>query len=184
MSFNFELYRLAETARHKLLYHASQADHNLRCLVLHANLLDALLLELNTENEKSGNTDRDTLPTLAAHHAQLHGSTEPVIFVTETNEDAADDEEEGIELHTFRNLRSTATSPPMLTHDTDSDSEYSDDSDSEHEDGNGFEVNPVPKSPTTSISDDEGARFAADEKDDELSLHRTTSHWRMQKRGH
>jgi hypothetical protein len=183
MSFDLELYRLAETARHRLLYHASQPDHDLRCLVLHANLLDVLLLELNAENEKNGNTDRNTLPTLAAHHARLHGSTEPVIFVTETNEDAEDDEE-GIELHTFQNLRSKVTSPPMLTHDTDSDSEYSDDSDPEHEDSDGFEVNSIPESPTTSISDDENARFAADEKDDGLSLHRTTSHWKLQKRGH
>jgi len=183
MSFNFELYRLAEMARQKLLYHASQADHNLRCLTLHANLLDTLLLELNEENERSAKTDRDTLPTLAAYHARLHGSTEPVIYVTEANEDA-EDEEDGLEMHTFQNIRSTPTSPPMLTHDTDSDSEYSDDSDPEHDDSDGFELNSIHESPTTSISDDESARFATNKKNDELSLRRTPSYWKLQKKNY
>lgn len=170
-------------ARQKLLYHASQADHNLRCLTLHANLLDNLLLELNNENERNAKSDRDTLPTLAAYHAHLHASTEPVILVTEGNEDA-EDEEDDLELPAFPNLKSTPTSPPMLTHDTDSDSEYSDDSDPELDDSDGFEFSPIHGSPTTSISDDDSARFASNQNKDELSLHRTPSHWNLQKKNY
>ena len=41
-----ETYYLAHTARQKLTHEASRADHNLRLLVGHANLLDCLMLEL------------------------------------------------------------------------------------------------------------------------------------------
>jgi hypothetical protein len=41
-----QTYHLAHTARGKLSSEASRADHNLRLLVGHANLLDSLMLEL------------------------------------------------------------------------------------------------------------------------------------------
>jgi len=41
-----QTYYLAHTARGKLSHEAARADHNLRFLVGHANLLDALMLEL------------------------------------------------------------------------------------------------------------------------------------------
>lgn len=41
-----QTYYLAHTARGKLSFEASRADHNLRLLVGHANLLDSLMLEL------------------------------------------------------------------------------------------------------------------------------------------
>jgi len=41
-----QTYYLAHTARGKLSHEASRADHNLRLLVGHANLLDSLMLEL------------------------------------------------------------------------------------------------------------------------------------------
>jgi len=179
MSFNFELYRLAEIARQKLLHHASQADHDLRSLVLHANLLDNLLLELNDENPSSTMTDRDTLPTLAAYHARLHGSTEPVILISEMNENARDDEDNVEQQHTFENIRSSAGSPPMLYHDFDSEPESSDDSDSDQDDD--LEVEAVPTSPTSSMSEDERAHLKLAEKGNALGLglHRTVSNWRL-----
>ncbi|CZT11663.1 uncharacterized protein RAG0_15747 [Rhynchosporium agropyri] len=41
-----QTYYLAHTARGKLSFEAARADHNLRLLVGHANLLDSLMLEL------------------------------------------------------------------------------------------------------------------------------------------
>jgi hypothetical protein len=181
MAFNFRLYRLAELARQKLLHHASQTDHDLRFLVLHANLLDTLLLELNDESPSSKMADRDTLPTLAAHHARLHGSRDPVILVTESNENARDDDEDSEddeEPQTFLSLRASAGSPPMLSHDSDSGSEYSssdDSDDSEHED----DLEVEPSSPTSSISDEEGVRSKPEEKNSGLGLHRALSNWRL-----
>lgn len=182
MSYKFETYRLAETARQKLLYHASRTDHDLRCLVLHANLLDTLLLELNSENDQNKATDGDSLPTLATYHARIHGSTEPVILVTEANEDASDDEDEDEEPQTFLTFKSSPDSPPMLSHDTDSDSEYSDDSDTEHEDSDSFKINSISGSPVT--PEDESVLLKVDEKDDGLELHRTISHWRFPQHKH
>lgn len=189
MVFNSELYHLAASARQKLSYQASQTDHDLRSLVLHANLLDALLLEMNTDNAMREQTDEETQAALAQYHARLHGSTEPVVCVTERNQDAEDDEdheEEELDSHTFQSLRSSPTGPPPLTHDTDSDSDYSYgsdsdygyDTDSEDEESNEFEVDTNPESPTTSISEDDSPKFAADLKDDGLALRRVPSRWK------
>jgi hypothetical protein len=184
MAFNFQLYRLAELARQKLLHHASQTDHDLRFLVLHANLLDTLLLELNDESPPSKISDRDTLPTLAAHHARLHGSVDPVIIVTESNENAREDDEDSDEdeeePQTFLNLRASAGSPPMLYHDSDTGSEYSssdESDDSGHEDDTDTRIEP--SSSTSSISDEEGIRSKPEEKSSGLGLHRAISNWRL-----
>jgi hypothetical protein len=48
-----QTYYLAQTARNKLAQEASRADHHLRLLVGHANLLDSLVVELaNAERER------------------------------------------------------------------------------------------------------------------------------------
>ncbi|KAL6247116.1 hypothetical protein RBB50_005459 [Rhinocladiella similis] len=48
-----QTYFLAYTARGKLSHEAAQADHNLRLLVGHANMLDSLMLDLaNAEQEQ------------------------------------------------------------------------------------------------------------------------------------
>jgi len=50
-----QAYYLAQTARGKLSNEASRADHDLRMLVGHANLLDSLMLELaDAEREQEG----------------------------------------------------------------------------------------------------------------------------------
>ena len=77
----------------------------------------------------------------------------------------------------FRTYDQPQPTPPLLTHD--SDSEDSDDSEEEQEESHGFEVDSVPESPTTSISETESARFEADEKDDGMRQHRTRSHWNL-----
>ena len=41
-----EAYSLASKARAKLSFEASRADHNLRRMVGHANLLDSLMLDI------------------------------------------------------------------------------------------------------------------------------------------
>lgn len=175
MSYKFEVYRLAGLARQKLLYHASQNDHDLRCLVLHANLLDTLLIELNVETDASTFTDRDTLPSLVTYHSNLHRNREPVIIVTEANEDATSDDDENSDDEGLHIPIARSSSPPMLSHDTDteSDSDYSD----TEEGSSDIEVQTEPSSPTTSISPNKSQGVEPKSENDSLSLHRTYSTW-------
>lgn len=186
MAARYEAYRLAGMARQKLLYHASQTDHDLRCLVLHANLLDNLLIELNVEDEAAAKmaSDRDTLPTLITFHSNLHGNRQPVIYVTETqaDADASDDEEDEEEEEELHASLTRTLSPPMLFHDTDtetdtdSESEYSDE-ENEH-DAEHVEVKSASSSPT-SISPPSSQTFKTELEHQGLSLHRTRSNWSL-----
>ena len=60
-----QTYYLAHTARKKLTIQAARADHDLRLLVGHANLLDNLMLELSdTESEREYNHPKPTTRTV------------------------------------------------------------------------------------------------------------------------
>jgi len=174
MPFSVETYHLAELARHKLLLQASQADHDLRQLVLHANLLDGLLLELNLAELERAKEDQQSTertsskprrrakasgisPAVALQHARLHGTDQPVIFMSEMGEDAVEDEE---------------SSPPMLAHDSGSES----DSGSDYSDSDQEDISSALTSPTTSISEEIEINSG---KEENLQLHRTSSSkWR------
>lgn len=175
MSYKFEIYQLASLARQKLGHLASKTDHDLRCLVLHANLLDNLLLELSEDYEKSRAPDKESL---AIYHANLHRSSEPVIQVKEMNEDADSGDDESSEDELAQDFPTTRYSPPMLSHDTDTDSEseYSD-SESENEAMNDLAIDVELSSPTASISPHGATHLESIDKDDGLLLHRTHSNW-------
>jgi hypothetical protein len=183
MLLKFEAYRLAGMARQKLLYHASQTDHDLRSLVLHANLLDNLLIELNGESDTEDVTDRDTLPTLIAYHSNLHRNVQPVILVKKTNANASSDEEDSEDEDSQSSITRKST-PPMLSHDpdtdpdTDSESEYSD-SETDQDSSNDFEVHAEPISPTASASSTETQQMKVENENERLSLHRTYPSWRF-----
>jgi len=58
-----QTYYLAHTARRKLSKEASRADHDLRVLVSHANLLDSLMLELSTAEKEQERWFNQTVST-------------------------------------------------------------------------------------------------------------------------
>lgn len=72
-----QTYYLAHTARGKLSHEAAQADHNLRLLVGHANLLDSLMLELAeaSGNRRAGSTNRSRRALAARNQGTSNGPT-------------------------------------------------------------------------------------------------------------
>ena len=181
MSFDFHAYRLAELARQKLIREASRADHNLRCLVLHANLLDNLLMELNGEKQDLRDAERERgrgrergreiSPAVVLQHARLHGTREPVVIVREAGEDAeSDDEDEDSE-----------GSPPMLSHEGESDEDSGEDLDSEDEHGEVFSALPASR---TGGTKGENTSLTQAKVEDGLELHRTLSGWRLHPRNY
>lgn len=69
-----QTYRIAASARSKLGREACRADHNLRLLVGHANLLDSLMIELADAEKKQeewfNNTVRQASKTQESRHIQ------------------------------------------------------------------------------------------------------------------
>lgn len=86
-----QTYYLAHTARSKLSKEAARADHDLRVLVGHANLLDSLMLDLsNAEKEQEqwfNNTVRDTTKKAPVTHIRWADTIEE-----ESMEDYDDDD--------------------------------------------------------------------------------------------
>jgi len=152
-------YRLAELARHKLLHEASQPDHNYRLLVLHANLLDNLLEELEVEEDLARR--KEQIRRLERLHARLHGSTEPVVFLEGVKEGYG---------YEYVGKRETGEEdvPSLSPHGSESEEEdVSEDDD--HEEGNA-EVH------SGKASEGEVESLKEWDEEYELRLHRTTSH--------
>ncbi|KAH0357310.1 hypothetical protein KCU83_g834, partial [Aureobasidium melanogenum] len=86
-----QTYYIASTARGKLGREASRADHNLRLLVGHANLLDTLMIELqDAEREQEAwfnESIKASKPDPATRHVQWIDS-----IVEELEEDSSDEE--------------------------------------------------------------------------------------------
>jgi hypothetical protein len=149
-----QTYYLAHTARGKLSSEAARADHNLRLLVGHANLLDSLMLELaEAEQEQESwfnqSVKKASKSSTKSTHIQWADS-----IVEEPEEDwAAEDADDS----------------------SDSDSEYDDDEDMEMEAGV-VSVRRAQQSTTTTTEVDE-EEYEDDEEDLEgLQLSLTTSH--------
>ncbi|KAH8588397.1 hypothetical protein B0O99DRAFT_361279 [Bisporella sp. PMI_857] len=177
MVYDMHSYQLAQMARHKLMGEASQHDHNLRHLVLHANFLDSLLVKLTLQEpediieeeeeelvvrEKSTKRKRRGSGSVPAavvhHHTNLQQSTDPIILMKEVGEDAMEDDEE-------------AEDPvPSLLHDSGSES----DSDTESDDA----ASPT-HSPRMLIAEGDLQLAQFIEEEEDLKLHRTSkSNWR------
>lgn len=134
-----QTYFLAHSARSKLSREASRADHDLRLLVGHANMLDQLMIDLaNAEQEQE---------RLFNKSLQQHEATEPAEDEEDEVEEESDaedatiqpirsehdgevDEEEDTSLalvrtksHVSSESISPPDSPPELTMEVDSDSE-------------------------------------------------------------
>jgi hypothetical protein len=146
-----QTYMLAHSARGKLSKEASRADHDLRLLVGHANMLDSLMLDLasaeqeqeqwfNKSLSQSEEAVEDPQPDWEAEDAEdsdsdsdydedenmITPSTEtPAITTTEVDREEEDFEED--EEEDYGDLALTRTisrhSPPELSSDSESDSE-------------------------------------------------------------
>jgi hypothetical protein len=147
-----QTYFLAHSARGKLSKEASRADHDLRLLVGHANLLDSLMLDLaNAEQEQeqwftkslseseeaivqpeadwevADAEESDSDSDVYENEEMIeHATDSTIISKTEVEEEDADFEEEDEE-EDYGDLALTRTvsrhSPPELSSDSDSDSE-------------------------------------------------------------
>lgn len=175
MPFDPQTYRLASIARDKLCREAARASHDLRVLVAHANILDELLIVLNAPG--GGFTEYygfDLQPQ------EVHTARTPrrnvVVTINESSQHELDDE---VSLEHSSHLSSdSASGLPMLSHDSESDSDSASDSD-DSDDSDDFSSVITPTSPTGT-----NASMSLVEEDGEpdeagLGLHRTKSVWRL-----
>lgn len=132
-----QTYFLAHSARSKLSREAARADHDLRLLVGHANMLDSLMIDLaNAEQEQerwfnkslSGAREQQQIsheetiaeePEWEAEEAEE--SDESDYEEEEKDNDMDYDEEDDESLALTRTI--SRHSPPELTHDDESDSD-------------------------------------------------------------
>lgn len=83
-----QTYYLAHTARGKLSHEAARADHNLRLLVGHANLLDSLMLELaEAEQEQESWFNQSVRGATKAEERRVQWADQASIVVEEPEED-------------------------------------------------------------------------------------------------
>lgn len=164
-----QTYYLAHTARKKLTREASRADHDLRLLVGHANLLDSLMVDLADAEREQEHWFNQTVrgASKASNEEPRHIQWAATSTVVEVPEEDSDDEDSS---------------------DLDSDLSDSDEEDDSDFDENDFVINtpvrrrapspvaPVPE-PLLEEEDDTDSDFEYDDAEDleELSLHRSPS---------
>ncbi|KAI9828977.1 MAG: hypothetical protein M1819_006476 [Sarea resinae] len=139
-----QTYFLANTARGKLSQEASRADHNLRLLVGHANLLDTLVLELaDVEEEQERWLDQTVQGANKATEQAKHIRwADTIVEEPEEDWDAADadssdmsdsesdeDMDDQLYLATAVPQQKAFPSPTVTEVEIDSDEEYEDDED-------------------------------------------------------
>lgn len=135
-----QTYYLAHTARGKLSKEAARADHDLRLLVGHANLLDGLMLDLAKAEQEQENWFNQTVKsnTTASEESkhiqwadtipeEVEEAVEDEFYADDSDSDSDSDDEEEAEysLPTPRNaLQATVSSVEV---DEDEDEEMADD---------------------------------------------------------
>ncbi|KAL8811539.1 MAG: hypothetical protein Q9200_001708 [Gallowayella weberi] len=130
-----QTYYLAHTARGKLSKEAARADHNLRRLVGHANLLDGLMLDLaDAEREQESWFNQTVKGATKAseppRHIQWADSIEEAIEEDDEYSDSdsdSDNEVEEMPPMPVRRLPQESAPAPMVTVEEDSDEEMEDD---------------------------------------------------------
>ncbi|KAL8935178.1 MAG: hypothetical protein Q9211_004836 [Gyalolechia sp. 1 TL-2023] len=130
-----QTYYLAHTARGKLSKEAARADHNLRLLVGHANLLDGLMLDLaDAEREQESWFNQTvkgaTKASLEPRHIQWADTIESAIEEDDEYSDSESDSDDEIE-HTpqisLRRLPQEQAPATTVTIVEDEDEEMDDD---------------------------------------------------------
>jgi len=148
-----QTYYLAHTARGKLSSEASRADHDLRLLVGHANLLDSLMLELaQAEQEQESWFNQSVKKATKTERPEHIQWADSIVEVPEEEEESDADS-------------------------SDSDSEYDSDEDIEMEAGL-VVLQRVPSNSAISKVEEVEEEFEDDGEEDYegLQLHLTTSH--------
>ncbi|KAA8650475.1 uncharacterized protein ATNIH1004_003161 [Aspergillus tanneri] len=161
-----QTYYLAHTARKKLTREAQRADHDLRLLVGHANLLDSLMLDLTAAEQEQERWFNQTVSGVAKSTAESERRIQWADTVVEEPEedwngedisdvdsDVSDDsdleEDEGYDSNLYTPVRRRAPSPVAVirereVEDYDSDS----DSDFEYDDAEDLEELTLTRSPS------------------------------------
>jgi hypothetical protein len=131
-----QTYYLAHTARAKLSKEASRADHDLRLLVGHANLLDGLMLDLVQAEREQESWFNQTVKVAAEEQKHIKWADsvrqEPTITedYEEDSEDSDSDSEDEQVAATLTSLRNTQ--PTVQTIEIDDDVEEDDEEDYVH----------------------------------------------------
>lgn len=133
-----QTYFLAHSARGKLSREAARADHDLRLLVGHANMLDSLMLDLaNAEQEQERWFNKSVSGAHEEEPAHSHVETieeseeedsdyeeeKPETEVTTMELDSDTEEDDEIDSELTLTRTPSRHSPPALSTDADSDSE-------------------------------------------------------------
>ena len=133
-----QTYFLAHSARGKLSKEAARADHDLRLLVGHANMLDSLMLDLaNAEQEQERWFNKSVSGAREEEPAHAHVETieedeeeesdyeeeKPQTEVTEMELDSDMEEDDETDSDLVLTRTPSRHSPPALSIDSDSDSE-------------------------------------------------------------
>ncbi|KAL8663416.1 MAG: hypothetical protein Q9202_003935 [Teloschistes flavicans] len=139
-----QTYYLAHNARGKLSKEAAKADHNLRLLVGHANLLDGLMLDLAEAEQEQESWFNQTVKGAAKasedpKHIQWADSTEVAIEDDDEYSDSDSDSDDEIaqvaQPISYRRLpqEKAPVAAPMVAMEDDSDEEMEDDEDNDEE---------------------------------------------------
>ncbi|KAL4917174.1 hypothetical protein BDW62DRAFT_184314 [Aspergillus aurantiobrunneus] len=144
-----QTYYLAHTARRKLTREASRADHDLRLLVGHANLLDSLMLDLADAEQEQERWFNQTVSgaTKGSYrsehpHIQWAETVETVVEEPEEDWDPEDlsdsdsdlsEEEDSDSEEYYTPVRRRAPSPVAVITETELEGDYDSDSDSDSE---------------------------------------------------
>lgn len=138
-----QTYYLAHTARAKLSREAARADHELRLLVGHANLLDGLMLDLAEAEREQESWFNQTVKGAAEKEPEepqhIKWSDSLPVVMEDYEEDSSDEESEADDEEEIGYARPTplrrAPSPPSIitTTEMDIDSDEEEDDDYEEE---------------------------------------------------
>lgn len=124
-----QTYYIASTARSKLGREASRADHNLRLLVGHANLLDTLMVELqDAEREQEAwfnESIKASKPEPSTRHIQWIDSIAEELEEDSSDEESDDDESFYEDVHHL--VRATPSSYSVSAVEVDEDDEFEED---------------------------------------------------------
>ncbi|KAL2856681.1 hypothetical protein BJY01DRAFT_203248 [Aspergillus pseudoustus] len=163
-----QTYYLAHTARKKLTREASRADHNLRLLVGHANLLDSLMIDLADAEQEQERWFNQTVSgaTKGSHRSESQHIQWAETLVEEPEEDDwdpeylsdddSDDSEEDSDFEEdYAPVRRRAQTPVTIVTETeledynsDSDSDSDSDSEFEYDDAEDLEELALTRSPS------------------------------------
>ncbi|KAL2834217.1 hypothetical protein BDW59DRAFT_137530 [Aspergillus cavernicola] len=140
-----QTYYLAHTARRKLTREASRADHDLRLLVGHANLLDSLMIDLADAEQEQERWFNQTVSGVAKGSPRTENQhiqwAETVVEEPEEDWDPSDVSDEDSDLSEedsdfeddFAPVRPRAPTPVAIVTETELEEDYDSDSDSEFE---------------------------------------------------